>query len=256
MPEHIEISQALEPIMRRAGGNLLPHYGSVSRVDVKDDHTTVTQLDHETEEFLAEALLKITPEAGVHGEEFGKQGSEDRFWLIDPIDGTEHFIRGMPFCSVMAAYVEDGQVVVGAIYDFAGDHYYAAVRGEGALMDGKPIKVGERSLRRSMIALEGRPESMNAMYKALRDQTQLVNTMNSGFEHAMVASGRFDARIVKNGYGQVWDYAAGCLLVQEAGGVVTNIGSESYDYRELDIIAGSRTTCEELKALGEDVFSA
>ncbi len=256
MPEHTEISQALEPVMKKAGEKLLPYYGAVARVDVKDDETTVTQLDHEIEEFLAKELLEITPGVGVHGEEFGKQGSEERLWLIDPIDGTEHFIRGMPFCTVMAAYVEDGHAVVGAIYDFVNDRYYSAVRGEGAFMNGEAIKVSDRPLRRAMIALEGKPEAMNGMYEALRDRTQLVNTMNSGFEHAMVASGKFDARIVKDGYGQVWDYAAGCLLVEEAGGTVVNIGSETYDYRQLDIIAGSKAVCEELIELKEGVFSA
>ncbi len=256
MSEHTEISKALEPVMKKAGEKLLPHYGAVARVDVKDDETTVTQLDHEIEEFLAEELLEITPGAGVHGEEFGKQGSEDKFWLVDPIDGTEHFIRGMPFCTVMAAYVEGGQAVVGAIHDFVNDRYYSAVRGEGAFMNGEAIRVSDRPLRRAMIALEGKPDAMNGMYEALRGRTQLVNTMNSGFEHAMVASGKFDARIVKDGYGQVWDYAAGCLLVEEAGGMVVNIGSESYDYRQLDIIAGSRTACEEVLALEENVFKA
>jgi fructose-1,6-bisphosphatase/inositol monophosphatase family enzyme len=132
---------------------------------------------------------------------------------------------------------------------------YHAVKGGGAFENGKLIKVGNRTPENAYMVLETKLEKPNnlELYQKLRQKSCMVNMVCSGYEHAMVAKGQLDARICVDGYGQDYDFAPGSLLIQEAGGVVTNIGSDQYDYRNTNYIAANRAIHDALSE-GEDAI--
>lgn len=250
----INLEQALK-ITRSAvtevGHELKQYYGNVDSI-VKGDGNSVggvvTELDRKTEQFLATELGKFSSDIGFRGEEFGVQSHADTTWLVDPIDGTAHFIRGIPFCTTMVALIEKGEVVMCVIHDFVNDDTYWAIRGGGAYCNDNKISVSQRSIKQSLISFETRLEKPEnyAKYLEVRKQANLIATINCGFEFAMIASGKLDGRIGLDPYGMDWDFAPGSLLVREAGGIATNIGKDSYDYQNHDFIITNSVIHDEL----------
>lgn len=235
--------ETVAPIVRRAGETVRPYYGDVASLGTKTEGSSdvVTQLDRDVESFLAKELTAAYPGTGFYGEEFGGEVS-DRYWLVDPIDGTQHFIRGMPFCSVMVALIEQNAVAFSVIYNFVTDEMFAASRGEGAFCNEQPIVVSERGMAGALCGITVSPDDPRYTHvrKAVRARGTLsFHACSSGFELAMVAAGRLDGRIHIVEHSKTWDHAPGALLVQEAGGIITNIGSDTYDYRDTNYIAGA-----------------
>ena len=183
-------------------------------------------------------------------------------WLVDPIDGTTHFIRGLPFCTIMIALIEKGQPVLGIIHDFIRDETYWAIKGQGAFRDDEPIRVNNYSLTdNAMLCYEteiSNPACLEAYLKVWHELRRsslggIALTINSGFELAMIASGKLDARITFHGFGKDYDYAPGSIIVEEAGGIVRNIGNNSYDYTNCNFIAANPLIYQQLTA-GEDAI--
>lgn len=234
-----------------ASKELKKYYGNIAVLSKGDGSSisgVVTEIDRKTEQFLAAELGKFSSEIGFRGEEYGVQSHRDTTWLVDPIDGTAHFIRGLPFCTTMVALVEDGEVVLSVIHDFVrGDTYYA-VRGVGAFCNDKKLTVSTRSLKEGLVSFETKlekPENYKK-YIAMREKTGLISTINCGFEFAMIASGKLDGRVGLDPYGMDWDYAAGSLLVSEAGGITENIGKTTYEYQNHDFIIANKAIHSEL----------
>lgn len=240
---------------------LLPHWGKIEAK--KKDYiggdiaqSTVTELDTKIEEYLAGELRRLDPTAAFAGEEFGGSRDASRLWLCDPIDGTMHFVRGLPFCSVMLALIEDGRVNFSIVYDFINDHLYHARRGAGAFLNAGPIHVSDRPLDGGYLAFETRikKDSNAALVQRVRERANLMETVTSGYEYALVASGKLDGRICYDPWGRDYDFAPGSLLVQEAGGIVANIGKHEYDYRDLNFIAANPRVYEALTAGASAMF--
>lgn len=252
------ISDKVLPILRETRSMTLPEYGTVVVESKKSEysHDVVTKVDKAVEEFLEHALKAVDPDAGFYGEEFGQKGNGERFWLCDPVDGTAHYVRGMPFCTTMQALIDNGTVVFGAVYDFARDELYHAELGQGAYMNGQPIRVSGRHKGDWYLGWEthlDKKENMD-IFVQLRERGALIKYMCSGYEHAMIASGKLEGRIVFDGWGKDWDYAPGALLVTEAGGVVANIGTHTYDYRNHDFIAGTKEVLQDLTEGEHPIF--
>src|ERR1700734_335922 len=110
-------------LVRTTRAMLLPYWGNIQQTDQKSDRPedAVTELDRSVEKYLREKLITQYPGIGFVGEEFGGDRGDRMWWLCDPIDGTGHFIRGLPFCSVMLALVTKREVLLGIIYDFVND---------------------------------------------------------------------------------------------------------------------------------------
>jgi myo-inositol-1(or 4)-monophosphatase len=201
----------------------------------------VTKLDTLVEETLARELSAAFPEIPVFGEETGVDFSAKTYFLIDPIDGTENFIRGLPFCSHSIALIDRGEPVVALIKNIATKDIYRAAKGQGSEKNGQPICCSDRPFARSMILLEGQPsDTLQDVRQRVEERIfHLPSYAAACIDLAYVAEGKVEGRIRLNGTGQEWDYAAGALLVQEAGGVVRNIDSDTYNFRNLDFIAAS-----------------
>ena len=239
---------------KKIGKKLRANWGQIDHKSKTEVGQVVTELDHQTELFLAKQFKKFDNSIGFRGEEFGTHQSGKRTWLVDPIDGTIHFIRGLPFCTTMISLIEDGQVVIGIIHDFVADQTYWAIKGQGAFKDSQPIKVSDRHLGgHSLIGIEtSKTEIYLKARRRLRgeDLGKVLITCNSGWELAMVACGKMDARVVCLGFGKDYDYAAGSLIVQEAGGIVRNLGSTGYDYTNCNHIAASAVVYHDLDKQG------
>lgn len=244
-------------IVRETRDMLMPHWGNVEEWK-KDDGTSksvVTALDLAVERYLADKLKILDPGVGFVGEESGGSRDAQKFWLCDPIDGTAHFVRGLPFCSVMLALIEDGKVTLSVIYDFVHDELYHAARGEGAYKDSERISVSTRPMTDSYLSLEARlrtPQDLQVRERLI-ESAMLLSSITSGYEFCLVASGKIEGRICLDPWGKDYDFAPGTLLVEEAGGVVANIGSSSYDFRDVNLIAANPIVYRALTE-GPDAF--
>lgn len=255
LPKYLNVAKeaAIEAgnILKKSFGYAnITHQKSERGVDV------VTQLDIDTENLLAKRLMSFDNNAGFYGEEFGERQKGDFFWLVDPIDGTSHFVRGIPYCTSMIALVYKGQVIVSVIYNFVTDELFEATKGEGSKLNGKPINVSTRSLKDSYIAFESDLVRKSSMEKflSLRRKSTLLTTINCGYEYGLIASGKLEGRICVEPYGKDWDYAPGSLLVSEAGGKVANIGSNDYDYTNHSFLATNSFVFDELTKGDNSLF--
>ena len=253
-----EIADKVLPVIRETRSILLPHWGNAGEVRNKGGGAidVVTKYDIETEEFLADRLGKITPDAKFYAEENGGDKDGERYWVCDPIDGTGHYVRGLPFCTTMLALVENDAVVFSARYEFINDHLYHASLGEGAYRNSERIHVSERSLNAAYVSWESHTERPSNMerYLKLRSKANVFNVLACGYECVMMASGKLDGRIAFDGFGKIWDYAPGSLLVSEAGGVATNIGNGTYNPNNLECIYANKPVYEALVLAPDAIF--
>lgn len=222
--------------------------------DVPTD--AVTQLDEDIERAVRGKLLQLDPTVGFVGEEHGGDRHAERFWLMDPIDGTEHFIRGLPFATTMLAFIERGEVTLSFIYDFVNDHLYVAERGKGAFRNEEALRVSERPLARAYYSIETNLKKLDnrAIFDELLGRGGRVQLLCCGWEFIQIACGKLDARICFDPFGKDYDFAPGSLLVTEAGGVVRNIGSDSYDYRNYNFIAANPVMYRDLTEGEKAIF--
>src|SRR3989344_6055188 len=246
------------PIIRGTREMLLPHYGRVAEVSRKGKGAVnaVTHLDLQIETYLRESLARAYPHISFAGEEYGGSRDEDLFWLCDPIDGTGHFIHGLPFCTVMLALIERQKVVFSVVYDFVNDIAYRASRGEGAFANDERLHVSNRALSDAYLIFESniiRSENKE-LHDKLFHKTGLLMMMIAGWSFAMIAAGKIDGRVTFDGWGFDYDFAPGSLLVEEAGGVVTNIGSGTYNYRNRNFLAVHPQIHKELTEGPEALF--
>jgi len=218
---------------------------------LKDDKTAVTEMDLLVEDRLRQSLAAFDKRIGFGGEESGVDLEQPTFWLVDPIDGTEPFIRGMPFATNMIALIHHGEPILSVIYNFVLDDYYVAIKGEGATCNGHTIHVSSRGMGRAWVTIgtASGESGVEGLYDRISTTVNAVRRYGaSGFEYTQIASGALEARITFHGHGFAWDFAPGALLVQEAGGRAANIGATSYDFRNLNHIVANSTTFEELMA--------
>ena len=236
-------------IIRSTRSMSFPHWGNVEIAANKGSATdVVTKIDFAIEEYLAKQFSAVDQTIGFVGEEYGGDRTASRHWLVDPIDGTAHFVRGIPFCTTMVALVDGGQVVFSAIYDFVSDIMYHAIRGGGAFRNDERISVSDRDIENAYMFYEsnlGKGDNLTTFLE-FKKQAKVLNTYNAGFEFTLIASGKIEGRVCVDPYGKDFDFAPGTLLVSEAGGVVKNIGSNAFDYRNLSFIAANPLVYEAL----------
>lgn len=240
-------------VVKSARGQLSDSFGNISAQNKNNRDVAssiVTEIDHKLEHFFKEQLTEAWPSIGFYGEETGRSGSTGTFWLVDPLDGTNYYVRGIPMCSSMISLIDQGRVVLSIIYDFINDDTYWAIRGGGAYRNDSPISVSNRPLKDSLVAFESSLAAV-PLVDQLRDKVSLVSYRASGYESILVASGKLEAKICIKPFGADWDYAPGSLLVEEAGGVAVNIGQSSYSYQNHDFILSNRVIHDDLIRQGK-----
>jgi len=186
-------------------------------VETKPDLTPVTEVDRAVEEMIRERLAVARPDDGVLGEEYGTAGEARRRWIVDPIDGTRNYARGLPVWSTLVALEEEGEIQVGVVAAPALGRRWWAAKGEGAFANGERIHVSAVGRVEDAIlcfALEnGLPELASRCWHA--------RGFGDFWAHMLVAEGAADGAIDANGV-SVWDLAAVRIVVEEAGGTFTD----------------------------------
>lgn len=213
---------------------------------VKDARDFVTEVDRTSEQLITEVLLAAFPGSRVVGEELSPSlVREGLVWVVDPLDGTTNFLHGVPTWAVSIAAAVDGVLEAAMVVDVPGKEEYAAVRGEGATLDGTRIRVSGIEAPEFALIGTGFPFRNVSRLDEYLAQFARVAAATSGIRRpgaaavdlAWVAAGRFD------GFWEQslapWDIAAGTLLVREAGGVVTDHEGGEDLLRHTAIVAGN-----------------
>jgi histidinol phosphatase-like enzyme (inositol monophosphatase family) len=229
--------QAVADVATRMGAAALRRYRSDMVVRLKADGSPVTDADLDAEHAARRWIESHFPGDAIVGEELGgTPASSGRSWYLDPIDGTKSFVRGVPLWGSMAAVVEDGQVVAGAVRFPALGEIIAAARGLGTHSGGARCRVSdvarvEDALLLTTSARAGDDPIPRPLWRALADRAGLVRTWGDCYGYLLVATGRaeamYDPRL------SPWDAAAVTVIVEEAGGVFTDAHGAS------DIFSGS-----------------
>lgn len=250
--ELVDLRNQMRTAMLGVGDVLRAGHGNAPQSNKKSTSAadTVTEIDIEVDRLLSEQLLSDS--IGYHGEERGKAGNPDVFWLVDPIDGTGHYLRGNPMSTSMASLIDHGEVVIAGINDFVAGDFYSAITGQGAFRNDTPIHVSDRGLQDAYMAFEIdlHDDDSVKIFTDIYNECIVVFAINCGWDFTRIASGGLDGRLMYKPFGKAWDFAPGGLLVREAGGKVVNLGSETFDYLNFDFFAGSPRLYGELLAKG------
>ena len=225
------------PLMRSMRGEIMAGFGK-DTATFKDNRTAVTDVDKSIEQQLATALREKYPHIGVTGEELGKQGNQDTYWLIDPIDGTENYIRGLPGITSIVGLVEDGEVVQAYVYDPLTDVMYYAIKGKGAFANDKKISISTRDKGRAFIAFSSSDESRDC--EAAIDAAGVLYTtkyLGRGTKAVYLATGKIEGIIALGAKGGVWDIAPTNLLAVEAGAVLTDFDGQGLFSRKYCLLS-------------------
>lgn len=223
-------------IAHKAGEIMLKHFDTDVEQREKLDKTIVTIADEAINRMVIEEIAKAFPGHAVSGEEESNEKESKHVWVCDPIDGTNPYARSIPISVFSLAYVHDGEPLVGVVYDPFMDRLYSAVKGEGAFCNETPISVSDSSLgRRAMADIEWWPEAPHDLLKVYRSLSEELNTytiMMGSVTHAacLVASGKFEACLFAGTEGKHVDIAAVKVIVEEAGGQVTDIAGNEQRY--------------------------
>jgi myo-inositol-1(or 4)-monophosphatase len=229
----------------------------MSKLEYKGTNNLVSYVDKEAEKAIIKGLSGILPEAGFIGEEGTSEfRSETTNWIIDPLDGTTNFIHKLPPFAISIGLLHKGELLVGVVHELNLDECFYAWKGGGAFCNGKPIQVSTATkLADSLIATgfpydtSGKMETYISILKEFMYRSHGVRRLGSAAtDLAYVACGRFESFYEFNL--NAWDVAAGILLVQEAGGTVTDFaGGEDYIFSG-KVIASGHISQEMLDIIG------
>ena len=270
MPKNFTWVSKAAPIAKAAGAKLRDFFSQGVVTEYKGDVDLVTVADRTVEAFLQEQLLLAFPSHGIYGEEGARDRLDSEYrWYIDPLDGTTNFAHGFPvFCVSMGlehrppglAEQHDGPIVAAVIYDPMRDELFVAERGKGAYLNSRPIQVSSvPELGEALVATgfpsRKRHENPNIhFYQEFTLRSHGVRRAGSAaLDLAYTACGRVDAYWEFNL--NPWDTAAGFLLVEEAGGMITGFDGS---YRKLDsreILASNQLLHHEMLGFFKNLFA-
>jgi len=235
----------LEPIIRQAGVILLSYYGKELTRQEKKNHGFVTEADRASENCLIDQLAKILPEASFFAEESGRSGDNDYCWVIDPLDGTTNFVHELPYFCISVALTYKGKPQVGILYQPLTNELFFAEQGKGAFLNGEKIKISlPKHFNNSLVAMGLPYQSLKKkqllhIAEQIAQQAYCVRHFGAiALDLAYVACGRMDG--VFFSYLAWWDVAVGMLLIEQAGGVVTDFSGQSVSEDYTSCIAGSK----------------
>jgi fructose-1,6-bisphosphatase/inositol monophosphatase family enzyme len=233
MNDNQEYLRFAKSIALRAGEIIRKFFNQTGISHYKDDDTIVTRADEEINQLVINEVREKYPEHGVYGEEnsFGKNRST--LWVCDPLDGTAAFTRGLPIAVFSLAFVVDGDPIMGVVYDPFTDRLYHAVRGGGAFCNDQEIRVNEARLGERDATIGGSysptmPFNLTKVIYELQQTTRVSAIGSLVHDAVMVADGSLVASIACGS--RPYDSAAAKVIVEEAGGRVTDIHNEDQRY--------------------------
>ncbi len=242
----------------QAGANELTRYfnGTFTINSKATINDLVTEADHASERAIFEVIQAAHPEHFILSEETGAIPTNSNIkWIIDPIDGTINFANGIPICCVSIGVEENGEILMGAVYNPFMNEMFFAEKGKGAFLNDKPIKVSDKDNLLTSCLVTGFPYQyldaengpLQIFEKLIRKSIPVRRLGSAALDLCWTAAGRFDGFYEHKL--QAWDSAAGYLIVQEAGGTVTDLNGEKYNPYQPGIIATNGKIQDQLLAL-------
>jgi myo-inositol-1(or 4)-monophosphatase len=231
---------------RAAGRILKERADSVGKIEYKGEIDPVTEIDLLCEKAVIDRIQKAFPGHAFLAEESGDtQGDADHLWIIDPLDGTVNYAHGYPAYCVSIGYQCKGEVAVGVVYNPCLNELFVAEKGQGATLNGKPIAVSPvTELKQSLLAtgfpydINESPDNNLDNFRNFITACQAIRRPGSAaLDLCYTAMGRFE------GFWELklhpWDYAAGWLLVEEAGGTMTRFDGSPFQMGDRSILASN-----------------
>jgi myo-inositol-1(or 4)-monophosphatase len=256
-----DLLATMEAIAREAGGLIMEHFHRHVKIEYKGDVDLVTVADRQSEALIRERIARHFPAHDVMGEEGTRieTGSEYK-WYVDPLDGTTNFAHGYPVFCVSLAVEFRGTRIVGVIYDPTRDELFVAEKGNGARLNEQPIQVSSTTRLAECLVATGFPSHKRHknpniyFYHQLTLRSHGVRRAGSAaLDLCNVAAGRFDGFWEFNL--NPWDTAAGVLIVEEAGGRVTDFSGGSFDVASRETLASNGHVHEELLSEFQAIFA-
>jgi myo-inositol-1(or 4)-monophosphatase len=229
------VLEFLIPVVREVGKFLLQSLGHAQSIQFKGRANLVTEMDRRSEERLIRAIRAQHPDHAILSEEAGALpgGDGQPEWILDPIDGTTNYVHGLPYFCVALARRQGAQLQAGMIYHPYGDELYWAERGRGAFMNGQPLHVSATPVLDDALLTTGFPSDLSRTpdtniehFLALMPRTRAIRRMGSAsLDLCNLAAGRLDGFWQPTM--QVWDVAPGAIIIEEAGGRVTDFAGKA-----------------------------
>ncbi len=238
---------------KKAGDITLEYFGHRPKVELKADQTPVTIADKTCEESIINNIQKHHPDDAILGEESGEIAGKSEFkWIIDPIDGTKSFIRGIPMYATLIGLEKAGECVLGVVYAPAMNEVVYATKGGGCFANGERIFVSEVDKLNESLMLYGGfnifdKRGMLKLFMELARQTQIQRGYADYFGHILLAKGC--AELMVEPEIAPWDIAAIKVIVEEAGGLLTDFDGNPTIYSDTAIASNGRIHDEVLEII-------
>tara|TARA_B110000003_G_scaffold262843_1_gene285901 strand:- start:227 stop:985 length:759 start_codon:yes stop_codon:yes gene_type:complete len=224
---------------------LIRDFGEIEKlqVSIKGPSDFVSNADTKAEKIIIEELKNARPNYSIISEEDGSEINKDtqNVWIIDPIDGTTNFLHGIPHFAISIALKSKNEIVCGVIYDPIKDEMFYAEKNSGAYFNNHRIKVSKRKNLEDCIFAMGGNDEETLKNKTITNKT-IRKSGSAALDMAYVAAGRYDGYFQKNL--NLWDIAAGIIIVKEAGGQINTIDLNKI--KNINIIASSSSISEKL----------
>ncbi|HQP25190.1 MAG TPA: inositol monophosphatase family protein [Smithellaceae bacterium] len=255
-----ELKSFAVDLARKSGALLKEKFSQKHQIHYKGEINLVTEADQMSEALIIEAINRNFPEHGILSEESPAiAGAGKMRWIVDPLDGTTNYAHGFPVFCVSIALENDGKVVMGVIYDPMREELFSAVRGKGAYLNGKKLSVSSiRDISRSLLATgfpydirESRENNLDYFNRMAVNVQAIRRAGAAALDLAYLAAGRFD------GFWELklkpWDTAAGCLMVEEAGGRISDIKGDRWHLQSANILASNGFIHEQMIKILQNV---
>lgn len=251
------MKEDLVEIIKKAGDYIHSHFQTDFKVSSKEGvNNLVTEIDQGAERLIRDFIQKKYPEHAILGEEYGQHNAQNQeyLWIVDPIDGTINYAQGIPLCCVSIGVMKDGEMLFGAVYNPMMKELFFAEKGQGAYLNDRPIRVSEARPFLKSCLVTGfpykHPEQVDivAIFAEVASLGIPIRRLGSAaLDLCWVACGRFD------GFWEfslnAWDIAAGYLIVQEAGGKITDFQDEEMNVFSKETLATNGHIHEDLKSV-------
>ncbi len=241
---------------KEAAKVLMKHFRTELRIETKGDpRNIVTIADKESDALIRKIILEKFPDHGIISEENKPvQGKSDYVWHIDPLDGTTNYSRGVSYFCVSIALAKGSEIVVGVVYNPVTLALYTAARGKGAFLNGKKLRIAETSIMHEAVicfdfgyAQDKRLQTVEILKRMVGAKSIRINGA-AALTLCEIAAGLANAYVHTGGYS--WDFAAGALMIHEAGGVVTDSDGKTWQPNVKEgITAGNSAITSQILAI-------
>ncbi len=237
---------------------LQEHFGRISQIGQKGDFDLVTEADTASEKKIIQIIRKAFPDHAILAEESGvNHGNAEYQWFIDPLDGTTNYAHQLPLFSIAIALAVREQMVLGLVLNPMDGELFAAVSGEGATLNGMPIRVSSTASVHKSLLVTGFPydfsdiiEPVMKRFSVCQNTSQGVRRLGSAaLDICYVACGRFDAFWEQNL--KPWDKAAAAVIAMEAGAVITDFANQPFALDQNEILVSNGAIHQEMLSLLE-----